>query len=176
MATFSARNKQRGPTGRQRNLSTHVDNTHDLIIVQRAQLLIMMLSKRPKVAKAVSTRHRSTAALHDKDGLGTKSVGKAVYPNPHEFKPEHFLLDGKLDPAAEDPMSAVGYGRRLCPGRHLATATLWIGIHCIQGAPRLRPIQTYTQFAKDCVGPGKDLRNPWQTESRMFELASRGDT
>ncbi|KAJ6594337.1 hypothetical protein B0H19DRAFT_1056647 [Mycena capillaripes] len=41
-------------------------------------------------------------------------------------------------------------------------------------APRLRPTQTYTQFAKDCVGPGKthldmprlsyrDLRNPWQT-------------
>ncbi|KAJ6568733.1 hypothetical protein B0H19DRAFT_1065541 [Mycena capillaripes] len=27
--------------------------------------------------------------------------------------------------------------------------------HCIQGAPRLRPTQTYTQFAKDCVGPGK---------------------
>ncbi|KAJ6582377.1 hypothetical protein B0H19DRAFT_1061793 [Mycena capillaripes] len=38
--------------------------------------------------------------------------------------------------------------------------------HCIQGAPRLRPTQTYTQFAKDCVGPGKDVHNPWQTESR----------
>ncbi|KAJ6569258.1 cytochrome P450 [Mycena capillaripes] len=58
------------------------------------------------------------AALHD----------EAVYPFPHEFKPERFLLDGKLDPAAKDPMSAFGYGRRLCPGRHLATATLWIGI------------------------------------------------
>ncbi|OAX30671.1 cytochrome P450 [Rhizopogon vinicolor AM-OR11-026] len=49
------------------------------------------------------------------------------YPNPDEFKPERFLHeDGSL---TSDTMSlAFGWGRRICVGRHLAEAALWIAI------------------------------------------------
>ncbi|THH07896.1 hypothetical protein EW146_g9173 [Bondarzewia mesenterica] len=51
-----------------------------------------------------------------------------TYPDPDAFKPERFLnADGKF---VEDPILAshFGFGRRICPGRHLALATLWITV------------------------------------------------
>jgi cytochrome P450 len=51
-----------------------------------------------------------------------------VYPEPEVFKPERFLNpDGSV---REDPrlMSAFGYGRRICPGRHFVDGTLFIAI------------------------------------------------
>ncbi|KAG0703344.1 cytochrome P450 [Suillus ampliporus] len=49
------------------------------------------------------------------------------YPSADEFKPERFLHeDGSL---TSDTMSlAFGWGRRMCAGRHLADASLWIAI------------------------------------------------
>ncbi|KAJ8583483.1 cytochrome P450 [Rhizopogon salebrosus TDB-379] len=49
---------------------------------------------------------------------------EAKYPNPSEFNPERFLnADGTL---TDDTVSVVwGFGRRICPGRHLAQASLW---------------------------------------------------
>jgi hypothetical protein len=54
------------------------------------------------------------------------------------------LLDGKLNPAVKDPQAAFGFGRRylsnyltifsltpvsrICPGRHVATSSIWITI------------------------------------------------
>ena len=36
-----------------------------------------------------------------------------VYPEPHEFKPERFLKNGKIDSSVGDPMDiAFGFGRR----------------------------------------------------------------
>ncbi|KAF7299789.1 hypothetical protein HMN09_00984900 [Mycena chlorophos] len=61
------------------------------------------------------------AILHDKE----------VYPNPDAFIPDRFMRDGKLNPDVRDPDSAFGFGRRACPGRHLATATLWMTIASI---------------------------------------------
>ena len=67
------------------------------------------------------------------------------YPEPHEFKPERYLKDGKLDSSVKDPLDiAFGFGRRrallfilsispclifrrsgrICPGQHLAHSTL----------------------------------------------------
>jgi hypothetical protein len=51
-----------------------------------------------------------------------------VYPEPDIFKPERFInSDGTLN---EDPVmtSLFGFGKRICPGRHLADATLFIAI------------------------------------------------
>jgi cytochrome P450 len=43
------------------------------------------------------------------------------YPEPHIFKPERFLKNGQLDSSVRDPMDiAFGFGRRICPGKHLA--------------------------------------------------------
>ncbi|KIJ10807.1 hypothetical protein PAXINDRAFT_172032 [Paxillus involutus ATCC 200175] len=50
------------------------------------------------------------------------------YPNAEQFVPERFLTpDGEL--TDDNPSSFVfGFGRRLCPGRHTADASLWTSI------------------------------------------------
>ncbi|KAF7354308.1 Cytochrome P450 [Mycena venus] len=59
------------------------------------------------------------AILHDQN----------VYPDPDSFKPERFLLDGKVNPTVRDPDTAVfGFGRRVCPGRYMATEFIWITV------------------------------------------------
>ncbi|KAH7929012.1 cytochrome P450 [Leucogyrophana mollusca] len=52
------------------------------------------------------------------------SRNEAKYPHASEFKPERFFTaDGRLN---DDTVRYVfGFGRRLCPGLHLADATLW---------------------------------------------------
>ncbi|KAJ6570092.1 cytochrome P450 [Mycena vulgaris] len=56
------------------------------------------------------------AMLHD----------EAIYPNPHAFNPDRFLIDGKLNPAIRDPDAVFGFGRRVCAGKDMAWNTLWI--------------------------------------------------
>jgi cytochrome P450 len=48
------------------------------------------------------------------------------FPDPAAFRPErHLNAEGDLLP--EDPSSLFfGYGRRACPGRHLASASTWL--------------------------------------------------
>ena len=58
------------------------------------------------------------AVLHD----------PVMYPEPESFKPERFIdSDGSL---RDDPVltTLFGFGRRICPGRHLADATIFIVI------------------------------------------------
>jgi len=63
------------------------------------------------------------AMLHDED----------VYPDPFTFKPERFLTkDGKIDETIRDPRHACfGFGRRICPGRHMAFSAIWIALASI---------------------------------------------
>ncbi|KAK0479641.1 cytochrome P450 [Armillaria novae-zelandiae] len=57
------------------------------------------------------------AMLHD----------EKYYPNPLAFDPDRFIpKDGKE--AQPEPTFAFGFGRRICPGRHLAQNTTWIAI------------------------------------------------
>ena len=58
------------------------------------------------------------AILHDPD----------TYPEPDAFKPERFINpNGSL---REDPLvtSIFGFGKRICPGRHLVDDMLFIAI------------------------------------------------
>ena len=55
----------------------------------------------------------------------------ALYPDPETFRPERFLNeDGTFqdDPAIS---LAFGAGKRICPGRHLVDATLFIVTACL---------------------------------------------
>ncbi|KAJ6533290.1 cytochrome P450 [Mycena vulgaris] len=56
---------------------------------------------------------------------------EVMYPDPYAFKPERFLLNGKPNPAVRNPDEAFGYGRRVCPGRHMATSSVWIAVASI---------------------------------------------
>ncbi|KAN0091298.1 Cytochrome P450 [Tylopilus felleus] len=50
-----------------------------------------------------------------------------TYPEPFKFKPERFIEeDGTL--TESDFPFGFGFGRRICPGEHVADASLWIAI------------------------------------------------
>ncbi|KZW03025.1 cytochrome P450 [Exidia glandulosa HHB12029] len=52
---------------------------------------------------------------------------ETTYPSPELFQPERYLKNGELDMDVPDPRRAhFGFGRRMCPGRHLADAELWL--------------------------------------------------
>ncbi|KIJ63854.1 hypothetical protein HYDPIDRAFT_59396, partial [Hydnomerulius pinastri MD-312] len=58
------------------------------------------------------------AMLHDPE----------VYHNPEEFNPERYLPTETRD-ACPDPSRVMwGFGRRICPGRHLADSSLWMAM------------------------------------------------
>ena len=61
----------------------------------------------------------------------------SIYPEPDVFKPERFLnSDGNL---RDDPvmLSAFGFGKRICPGRHFVDATLFIFVASVLSAFRI---------------------------------------
>ena len=55
---------------------------------------------------------------------------ESIFPDPESFVPERWLNeDGSLRSDMRDAeLAAFGFGRRICPGRHLASASIWIGI------------------------------------------------
>ncbi|KAJ2936604.1 hypothetical protein H1R20_g494, partial [Candolleomyces eurysporus] len=65
---------------------------------------------------------------------GTVVIGNALhilhdpelYPDPYKFDPERFIKDGKINKEVANPYSAAfGFGRRICPGRHMSLDSLY---------------------------------------------------
>ncbi|KAK7692396.1 hypothetical protein QCA50_004021 [Cerrena zonata] len=71
------------------------------------------------------------AMLHDPDD----------YPDPERFNPGRFLKDGRINPDVRDPLQlAFGFGRRICPGRWLSSASLFMTIASVLHTLDIRPI------------------------------------
>ncbi|KAF9247139.1 cytochrome P450 [Melanogaster broomeanus] len=51
-----------------------------------------------------------------------------TYTNPNEFNPERFLAREGKEPEADPRTTCFGFGRRICPGMHLADASVWISV------------------------------------------------
>ncbi|KAI0639364.1 cytochrome P450 [Trametes polyzona] len=50
-----------------------------------------------------------------------------TYPEPDTFNPDRYFKNGAVDPSVLDPADYVfGFGRRECPGRHFAVASIYI--------------------------------------------------
>jgi len=64
----------------------------------------------------------SWSILHDPENFN----------EPMEYRPERYLKDGKLNPDVIDSDSvAFGFGRRICPGRHLSNNSLYSFVSCL---------------------------------------------
>ncbi|EIW81682.1 PAH-inducible cytochrome P450 monooxygenase PC-PAH 3 [Coniophora puteana RWD-64-598 SS2] len=76
-----------------------------------------------------------------------------IYPSPDTFDPERFLdANGQL---TKDTCDFVfGFGRRICPGRHFARASVWIVIAQILGTFKI-------EKAKDASGKSIEPAPEW---------------
>ncbi|KZW03024.1 cytochrome P450 [Exidia glandulosa HHB12029] len=76
---------------------------------------------------------------------------ECVYPEPDVFMPERHLRDGKLDLTNDPRMSFFGYGRRICPGRYVADAQIWLLVATVLASFNVSPAMEDGQT----VVPGK---------------------
>ncbi|TFK85205.1 cytochrome P450 [Polyporus arcularius HHB13444] len=78
----------------------------------------------------VFTNIWSVAIMHD----------PKIYPNPDVFEPERYLKNGVLNPDAPNPNDIVfGYGRRICLGRYLADASLFLNVASVLHVFKITP-------------------------------------
>jgi hypothetical protein len=70
------------------------------------------------------------AMLHDPE----------VYPDPHKFDPARFIAAEGREVQRDPRHASFGYGRRRCPGLHLAEASLFICIAMALATFNMEPV------------------------------------
>ncbi|KAH6915129.1 cytochrome P450 98A3 [Coprinopsis sp. MPI-PUGE-AT-0042] len=96
----------------------------------------------------------SWALMHDED----------MFPDPETFRPERFWNDGKLEVAAGSDCLTMpfGYGRRICPGRHISNESLAIMAASLLAVFDIRP-------ATDEAGRDIPLQYEAKSESILIQ-------
>ena len=111
------------------------DDVYEGYFIPKGSLVLTNSWFVPKYTPAlVRLMVEDRAILHD----------PTAYPDPGTFDPGRFLrprdgakdeFDVELNPDILDPaVAAFGFGRRICPGRHMAYESLWISIASIVAA------------------------------------------
>lgn len=59
------------------------------------------------------------------------SMNETVYHDPSSFNPSRYLSKSKGGREEPWPSAHFGFGRRICPGRHLADVSLWLAVTTI---------------------------------------------
>ena len=75
----------------------------------------------------------------------------SIHPDPSVFRPERFLSRADYAPEQEhDPTTvAFGFGRRVCPGSHLALQSLFLNVAMVLATMVVEP-----EPAEDAEGEG----------------------
>ncbi|KAE9394854.1 cytochrome P450 [Gymnopus androsaceus JB14] len=73
-----------------------------------------------RIPKNATVMANAWAILHDEKN----------FPDPYTFNPDRYICaaDGRLNLDVMEPTSGFGFGRRICPGIHMAYSTIWITI------------------------------------------------
>ncbi|KAK7442491.1 hypothetical protein VKT23_016089 [Stygiomarasmius scandens] len=73
----------------------------------------------PTLIHQDTARKPTRAILHDEN----------LYPDPDTLNPSRWLTsDGKINTDMKAPLSSFGFGRRVCPGMHMALSSIWMTI------------------------------------------------
>ncbi|KAH7334142.1 cytochrome P450 [Rhizoctonia solani] len=101
---------------------------------------------------------------------------KELYPDPYAFKPERFLGD---EPDSDPTTYAFGFGRRVCPGSHIALQSLWLVISnvlanfeaskfCMPNGDEITPLEEYSSGILSRPLPFKNSIKPRSLTSQAL--------
>ncbi|KAL1744516.1 cytochrome P450 [Schizophyllum fasciatum] len=92
-----------------------------------------------------------------------------MYPDLYAYKPERFLTaDGKrINKEVRDPsLYAFGFGRRICPGRHMALSSVW---HAIASILRVYNIEKARRPDGTVIEPVREYKSSLLYSPEFFE-------
>ncbi|KAJ8489968.1 hypothetical protein ONZ45_g13370 [Pleurotus djamor] len=115
-----------------------------------------------RITKSASIFANVWAILHD----------ESTFPDPDEFKPERFFKDGNIDTKLEEIVehATYGFGRRMCPGRHFASRSLWLYISSILTTFSMSQKTTERGALVTCMVPRSGQAKE-QMQDQSFSLA-----
>ncbi|KAJ3485910.1 hypothetical protein NLI96_g4615 [Meripilus lineatus] len=101
--------------------------------------------------------------------IRSMTLDPRVYREPHTFWPERFLPQ-PAGPGEPQPECAFGFGRRICPGRYLAEASLWIVVATLLSTFDIYPAKD--EHGNDII-PCAEFNNALTSHPLPFECEFR---
>ncbi|KAJ3473489.1 hypothetical protein NLI96_g12978 [Meripilus lineatus] len=101
--------------------------------------------------------------------IRSMTLDEKTYREPNTFFPERFLPQpaGFGEPR---PDCVFGFGRRACPGQHLAEASIWIVLATLLAVFDIRPIQD--EYGNDVIPP-EEFHNSLTSHPAPFKCSIR---